>query len=135
MIKTRDTSNSKSRWNFWQFTWWLEGSKDNNQPKLTAANPQPPFRLNPLRGISDVGWSDLASLLGSLINVGIIAAGIQPEFLQLHLLDQAVKFFRAWAQVIKDNLDLCFTTLWSHFFTRGLRDLHKLQFLKPEVWS
>ena len=47
----------------------------------------------------------LKTLFRSLINVGNIAAANQPQFPQLHLLDQALQFFRSLPQATRDNFE------------------------------
>ena len=94
---------------------------------MAAANPQPHITLNPFRGKSDENWPDFETLLRSLINVGNIAAGNQPQFLQLHLLDQALQFFRTLPQATRDNFELSITALRNYYCNPNLRELHKLQ--------
>ena len=94
---------------------------------MAAANAQPHVTLNPFRGKSDEKWPDFETLLRALINVGNIAAGNQPQFLQLHLLDQALQFFTTLPQATRDNFGLSITALRNHYCNPNLRELHKLQ--------
>ena len=94
---------------------------------MAAANPQPHITLNPFRGKSDENWPDYETLLRSLINVGNNAAGNQPQFLQLHLLDHALKFSRTLPQATRDDFDFSITALRNHYCNPNLRELHKLQ--------
>ena len=83
--------------------------------------------LNTFGGKSDKNWPDFETLLRSLINVGNFAARNQPRFLQLHLLDQALQFFRTLPQATRDNFDLSITALRNHYCNPNLREQHKLQ--------
>ena len=94
---------------------------------MAAANPQPHINLNPFRGRADENWPDFESFLRSQIKVGNIAAANQPQFLQLHLLDQALQFFRTLPQATRDNFELPITALRNHYCNPNLRELHKLQ--------
>ena len=51
----------------------------------------------------------------------------QPQFLQLHLLDQALQLFRTLPQATRDNFELSITALRNHYCNPNLRALHKLQ--------
>ena len=81
---------------------------------MAAANPQPLITLNPFRGKADDKWPDFESLLKSLINVGNIPNANRPQFLQLHLLDQALQFFRTLPQATRDDFDAAITALRNH---------------------
>ena len=94
---------------------------------MAAANAQPHITLNPFRAKSDENWPDFESLLRSVINVGIFAAAKQRQFLQLHLLNQALHFFRTLPQVTRDNFELSITGLRTPYRNPNLRKLHKLQ--------
>ena len=94
---------------------------------MAAANPQPHITLNPFRGKPDENWPDFESLLRSLINVGNIAEANQTQILQLHLLDQALQFFRTLPQATRDNFELSITALRNHYCNPNLRERHKLQ--------
>ena len=94
---------------------------------MAAANPQPHITLNPFRGKADENWPDYESLLRSLINVGNIAAANQPQFLQLHLLDQALQFFRTLPQATRNNFELSITALRNDYCNPNLKERHKLQ--------
>ena len=94
---------------------------------MAAANPQPHITLKPFRGKADENWPDFESLLKSLINVGNIPNANRPQFLQLHLLDQALQFFRTLPQATRDNFDAAITALRNHYCNPNLRELHKLQ--------
>ena len=93
----------------------------------TAANPRPHITLNPFRGKPDENWPGFESLLRSLINFGNIAVANQLQFLQLHLLDQALQFFRNLPQATRDNFDLSITALRKHYCYHNFRELQKLQ--------
>ena len=94
---------------------------------MAAANPQAQITLKPFRGKPDEIWPDFESLLRSLINVGNNAAANQPQFLQLHLLDQALRFFRTLPQATRDSFDLSITAHRNHYCNPNLREKHKLQ--------
>ena len=94
---------------------------------MASANPQPHNTLNPSRVKADETWPDFESLLRSLVNVGNIAAANQPQFIQLHLLDQALQFFRTLPQATRDNFELSITALRNHHCNPNLSKLHKLQ--------
>ena len=95
--------------------------------RTLAANPQPHITLNPFRGKTDENWPDFESLLRSLINVGNIPNANRPQFLQLHLLDQSLQFFRTLPQATKDDFDTAITALRNHYCNPNLRELNKLQ--------
>ena len=59
--------------------------------------------------------------------MGNIPAANRPQFLQLHLLDQALQFFRTLPQATRDNFDAAITALRNHYCNPNLRELHKLQ--------
>ena len=94
---------------------------------MEAANPQPHITLDPFRGKADENWKDFESLLRSLINVGNIANTNRPQFLQKHLLDQALQFFRTLPQATRDDFDATKTALRTPYCNPHLRELHKLQ--------
>ena len=97
------------------------------QSWMPTANPQPLITLNPFRGKIDKIWPDFETLLRSLMNVGWMAAGNQPQFLQLYLLDEALQFFRTSPELTRDNFDLTITALRNHYSNTNLRELHKVQ--------
>ena len=90
---------------------------------MAAANPQPHIILKPLRGKTDENWPNFESSVRSLINVGSIAAANQTQFLQLHLLDQALQFFRTLTQATRDNFDLSIT-LRNQYCNPNHREMH-----------
>ena len=75
-----------------------------------AANPQSHEKLNLFGGKTE-NWPDFESSLQSLINVGTIRNAHRPQFLQLHLLDQALQFFRTLPQANRDGFDAAITPL------------------------
>ena len=89
-----------------------------------AAYPQP--HMNPLGGKRDENWPDFESLLRSLINVGKIPNANRPQFLQLHLLDQSLQFFRTLPQVTRGDFDTAITALRNHYCNPYLREFQKL---------
>ena len=101
---------------------------------MAAAIPQPHITLNPFRGKADENWPNFESLVRRLINVGNFAAANQPQFLQLHLPDQALQFFRTLPQATRDNFDLSITALRNHYCNPNLRELHELQLQKSKIW-
>ena len=94
---------------------------------MAAANPQPHITLSPFSGKADENWPDFESLVKSLINVGTIPNANRPQFLQLHLLDQALQFFRTLPQATRDDFDAAITALRNHYCNPNLRELHILQ--------
>ena len=89
-----------------------------------AANPQPNITLNPFRGKTVENWPVFESLLRSLINVGNIPNANRPQFLQVHLIDQALQFFRTLPQATRDDFGTATMALRNHYCTPNL---HKLQ--------
>ena len=54
----------------------------------------------------------------------------KPQFLHLHLLDQALQFFRTLPQATRDNFELSITALRNHYCNPILNELHKLKHQK-----
>ena len=94
---------------------------------MAAANPQPHFTLNPFRGKADENWLVFESLLKSLVSVGNIPNANRPQFLQLHLPDQALQFFRTLPQATRDDFVAALTALRNHYCNPNFRELHKIQ--------
>ena len=96
------------------FTWWQGASEDYNYSRTKAtANSHPHITLNPFRGRADANWSTFASLLRSLISVGTIPNANWPQFLQLHLLDLALLYFRTLPQETRNDFDAAIFALKS----------------------
>ena len=93
---------------------------------MVTANPQPLIAFNPFRRKADKNWPDFDSLLSSLINDGKIPNANRPQFLQLHLFDQALPFFKKLPQVTRDDFSAAITALRNHKFNPNSPGILKL---------
>ena len=97
---------------------------------MAAAKPPAHNTLHPFGGTADKKWSEFESLLRSFMNVGKIPNANRPQFFPLHLLNQALKFFKIQSQATRDDFHAAITTPRSHYCNTKLHKLrlHNLKF-------
>ena len=62
-----------------------------------------------------------------MVGVADVAAAQQPNFLQLHLCEAALRFFQTLPAATRADVDLCLTALREHFCNVQLQEIHILK--------
>ena len=85
--------------------------------------------VKPYSGTEEEDFNEFENLFRGFVAVSGINNAQQPNFLQLHLRDAALRFFQTLGPATRANLDGCFTALRDRFANR---DLHEVRVLKLE---
>ena len=88
---------------------------------------QPQLTLNPFSGSEKENFREFELLLRSILAVAALPANQQANFLQLHLRDAALRFFRTLPLATSQNLELSITALRDRFCNPQLQELHVLK--------
>ena len=88
---------------------------------------QPPLTFNPFSGSEKENFPEFELLLRSILAAAELPANQQANFLQLHLLDAASRFFQTLPSATRQNLELSITALRDQFCSPHLQELHVLK--------
>ena len=95
---------------------------------MAAAIPQPHITLNQFRGKTNENWPNFERVLRSLLIAGNNPIFNRPQFLQLHLPDQARQFFKILSKATRDDFHAALMALRNRYSNPNLPKLHKLHF-------
>ena len=88
---------------------------------------QPQLTLNPFFGPEKENFREFELLVGSILAVAALPANQQANFLQLHLRDAALRFFKTLPLATRQNLELSITALRDRFCNPQLQELNVLE--------
>ena len=90
-----------------------------------AANSQ--ITIEPYNGTENENFREFEQLLRGIIGVAAVPGAQQPNFLQLHLRDAALRFFLTLPAATRANVENCLDALRIHFCNVQLQEVHLLK--------
>lgn len=95
---------------------------------------QAQITVEPYGGTDKENFRQFEQLFRGFIGVANIAAGQQSNFLQLHLRDNALRYFQTLPEATRQDVNLSLNALREHFCNVQLQEVHVLK-LEQEMFD